>query len=155
MEDLQDKIDEVDERLDTALGNIDQAFKDQIISEAEKRIIEKTLETLAEQHAEMEDLYNKYKDHENLTDETKTTLKNKWTPYNSGYVDLVAYINEIIADDKCTETEVNSYKTKVEEYNARYIDIKEIINSLDRTRAGMTAPPEGLFLKKVFYESKV
>ena len=37
----------------------------------------------------------------------------------------------------------------------KWQDIKEIINSLDRTRAGMTAPPEGLFLKKVFYESKV
>ncbi|MBR5155104.1 MAG: tRNA pseudouridine(38-40) synthase TruA [Clostridia bacterium] len=30
-------------------------------------------------------------------------------------------------------------------------DIKEIIKSGDRRRAGMTAPPEGLFLKKVLY----
>jgi tRNA pseudouridine38-40 synthase len=30
-------------------------------------------------------------------------------------------------------------------------DIPDIINSKDRRRAGMTAPPEGLFLKKVFY----
>lgn len=32
--------------------------------------------------------------------------------------------------------------------------IKDIITSCDRRRAGMTAPPEGLFLKKVFYENK-
>ncbi len=31
-------------------------------------------------------------------------------------------------------------------------DIKGIIASCDRRKAGMTAPPEGLFLKKVFYE---
>ncbi len=31
-------------------------------------------------------------------------------------------------------------------------EIGEIINSCDRKRAGMTAPPEGLFLKKVFYD---
>ena len=30
-------------------------------------------------------------------------------------------------------------------------EIKSIIESCDRRRAGMTAPPEGLFLKKVFY----
>lgn len=30
-------------------------------------------------------------------------------------------------------------------------DIPDIIKSCDRKRAGMTAPPEGLFLKKVFY----
>ncbi len=30
-------------------------------------------------------------------------------------------------------------------------DISEIIKSRDRRRAGMTAPPEGLFLKKVLY----
>ena len=32
--------------------------------------------------------------------------------------------------------------------------IPDIIKSGDRRRAGMTAPPEGLFLKKVFYEDK-
>ena len=31
-------------------------------------------------------------------------------------------------------------------------EIGEIIDSCDRKRAGMTAPPEGLFLKKVFYD---
>jgi len=29
--------------------------------------------------------------------------------------------------------------------------IKSIIKSCDRRQAGMTAPPEGLFLKRVFY----
>ena len=31
-------------------------------------------------------------------------------------------------------------------------DIPEIIKSCDRTKAGMTAPPQGLFLQKVFYD---
>ncbi|MBR5809676.1 MAG: tRNA pseudouridine(38-40) synthase TruA, partial [Clostridia bacterium] len=30
-------------------------------------------------------------------------------------------------------------------------DMEDIINSCDRTRAGITAPPEGLFLTEVFY----
>jgi tRNA pseudouridine38-40 synthase len=33
-------------------------------------------------------------------------------------------------------------------------NVPDIIKSGDRRRAGMTAPPEGLFLKNVFYESK-
>ncbi|MBQ9737342.1 MAG: tRNA pseudouridine(38-40) synthase TruA [Clostridia bacterium] len=31
-------------------------------------------------------------------------------------------------------------------------DIPDIIKSCDRTKAGMTAPPQGLFLQKVFYD---
>lgn len=34
-------------------------------------------------------------------------------------------------------------------------DIKRIIDSCDRREAGMTAPPQGLFLKKVFYDASV
>ena len=34
-------------------------------------------------------------------------------------------------------------------------DIKDIIRSCDRRESGMTAPPEGLFLKKVFYENEI
>ncbi|MBQ3053856.1 MAG: tRNA pseudouridine(38-40) synthase TruA [Clostridia bacterium] len=32
-----------------------------------------------------------------------------------------------------------------------YLDMPQIITSLDRRRAGMTAPPQGLILEKVFY----
>ena len=31
-------------------------------------------------------------------------------------------------------------------------EIPAILASKDRTRAGMTAPPEGLYLNRVFYE---
>ncbi|MBQ2754851.1 MAG: tRNA pseudouridine(38-40) synthase TruA, partial [Clostridia bacterium] len=31
-------------------------------------------------------------------------------------------------------------------------DIPHIIESTDRTKAGITAPPEGLYLKEIFYE---
>ncbi len=34
-------------------------------------------------------------------------------------------------------------------------DMEDIIASCDRTRAGITAPPEGLFLSEVFYEEKI
>jgi tRNA pseudouridine38-40 synthase len=30
-------------------------------------------------------------------------------------------------------------------------DVKVMLESRDRTRAGMTAPPQGLYLVKVFY----
>lgn len=34
-----------------------------------------------------------------------------------------------------------------------YLDMPDVLASLDRTRAGMTAPPGGLTLEKVFYDS--
>ncbi len=34
-----------------------------------------------------------------------------------------------------------------------YLDMPEILASLDRKRAGMTAPPQGLVLEQVFYDS--
>lgn len=33
-----------------------------------------------------------------------------------------------------------------------FLDMPDVLKSLDRTRAGMTAPPQGLVLEKVFYE---
>ena len=44
-----------------------------------------------------------------------------------------------------TAVDVSLGKIKVEE-------IKSILNSKDRSRAGVTAPPQGLFLNKVYYE---
>ena len=46
--------------------------------------------------------------------------------------------------------------TLVEVGTGRYseADIVDMIEARDRTSAGMTAPPQGLFLKKVFYDSK-
>ncbi len=39
----------------------------------------------------------------------------------------------------------------VNEKKIRVFDIKDIINSKDRTKAGMTLPPDGLYLNNVFY----
>ena len=34
-------------------------------------------------------------------------------------------------------------------------DIAEIIEAKDRSRAGFTAPPEGLYLSRVFYDEEI
>ena len=127
LEEVKDLIEEVDGRLDTALGDIDRAFKEGIIGEVEKSVIEKTLKTLLDQYSNAEYLYEIYKVSENLTDETKTTLNNRWRLYDSAYTELTNYINEIIADGKCTETELVSYNLKVEEYYARYSELKNLL----------------------------
>ena len=127
LEEVKDLIDDVDERLDTALGDIDRAFKEGIIGEVEKRVIEKTLKTLLDQYSNAEYLYEIYKVSENLTDETKTTLNARWRLYDASYTELTNYINEIIADEKCTETELASYNLKVEEYYARYSELKNLL----------------------------
>lgn len=44
-----------------------------------------------------------------------------------------------------TLIEIGSHKKQVE-------DITKILASLDRTQAGITAPPEGLYLKNVYYQ---
>ena len=127
LDEVKDLIDEVDGRLDDALDDIDEVFKDGIIGEVEKRVIEKTLKTLLDQYSNVEYLYEIYKASENLTDETKTTLNNRWRLYDSAYTELTNCINEIIVDEKCTETELASYNLKVEEYYARYSELKNLL----------------------------
>ena len=45
--------------------------------------------------------------------------------------------------------------TEVARGKRKWEDIPEIIESKNRSRAGITAPPEGLYLREVFYEENI
>lgn len=45
--------------------------------------------------------------------------------------------------------------TEVARGRRSYDDIPKIIEAKDRSRAGITAPPEGLYLREVFYEENI
>lgn len=63
-------------------------------------------------------------------------------------VEADAFLYNMVRIISGTLVEVGTGRKKSE-------DIREIIANCDRRGAGMTAPPEGLFLYKVFYDTKV
>ena len=63
-------------------------------------------------------------------------------------VEADAFLYNMVRIISGTLIEVGTERKKSE-------DIREIIANCDRRGAGMTAPPEGLFLYKVFYDTKV
>ena len=60
-------------------------------------------------------------------------------------VEADAFLYNMVRIITGTLAEVGFGRIKVEE-------IPEIIRSCDRRRGGLTAPPQGLFLKKVYYD---
>ncbi len=93
----------------TAVGNlntyIDGAFSDNIISSAEATAIEKYINQLNADKAELDNRYTIMYADTFLTGEPKTNLLSAKNTYNSEYNSLTSAINAAIADGKTTDAE--------------------------------------------------
>ncbi len=72
----------------------------------------------------------------------------EWDEQIEIQVEADAFLYNMVRIITGTLTDVGTGRIGVE-------TIADIIKSCDRRRAGMTAPPQGLFLKEVFYDSDV
>ncbi|MBR5613753.1 MAG: tRNA pseudouridine(38-40) synthase TruA [Clostridia bacterium] len=78
----------------------------------------------------------------------KVSKSLEWKEQIEIEVEADAFLYNMVRIISGTLAEVGMGRIRVE-------DIPEIIKSCDRRSAGMTAPPEGLFLKKVFFETEL
>ena len=104
-----------------SLGNLDDiigdTFSDGIITEVERIRIE---DSLIDLEKEKEDINNRYAlviNDVGLTDGEEDALKSAYTSFNAKYTQLVQVINNVISDDKATESEKTNYQSKLREYN--------------------------------------
>ena len=74
-------------------GYVDGAFKDGVITEAEKEAIETYLNNLAESKEEIDEEYIRVHGNSDLTGSPKTNLENAKSNFDSAYNDLVNTIN--------------------------------------------------------------
>lgn len=114
---LQQEIDEVESQLNDTKTYIDGAFADGLINEAEAKAIEKYLNSLSVEKADVDAKYTEIYNHTDLTDATiKTDLYNKKVAYNSAHTNLINSINTAIADGKTTVEEKQDVDSKFANY---------------------------------------
>lgn len=84
---------------------IDGAFSDGIISQAEAVAIEKYLNQLSTEKADVENKYNSVNANVYLSGTAKTNLHNEWANYSLQHGYLITSINDAIADGATTPAE--------------------------------------------------
>ncbi|OYD44141.1 hypothetical protein CHU00_18415 [Sphingobacterium cellulitidis] len=115
---------------------IEGAFADGIIQEAEAISIEKYLNVLGREKADIDNQFTIVYGNVNLTGTAKTNLNTAKTALNTSYTSLVSAINTAIADGKTTPTEKTAvdnaftdFKTKNATYSTRVNEALEAIRN--------------------------
>lgn len=129
---------EVTEALNNFEDTVNGSFKDGIITEAEAKAIEKYLNTLNVEKADLTAKYLKVYNNTSLTGTAKTNLLAKKTTFDANHSLLLNSINTAIADGKTTTTEKSdvdtkfaNYKTSLEDFTNAYEDAVRFITDSD------------------------
>ena len=138
-----DYIAEVNSLQDTMEG----AFKDNILSESEKKAINQSLQIIKGDLSEADNTYLSLTSNLNLIGTPKTNLTNAKVSYNSAYNSLVSFINTALEAPVITDAMKNSinsafntYRTALGGFNTRVQEAIDSINSkkVDDVQIGST-----------------
>lgn len=136
----EDTTEEINAAVDTLNGYVDGVFKDEVVSEAEAKAIEKHLNELNMTMASVEATYNKLFTNSYLEGDAKTTLLNTKINLFSARDNLRSAITSAIADGKTTVAEKANVDAKFATFNSNLSSFqsavedanKAIQNKLDR-----------------------
>ena len=95
-QDLETQINGVDNAVDTLETTMNGVFKDGILDESEKKILEENLNLVAKEKADVDRDYETLYNNEDLLDPAKTKLQTKYNDFTTAHTTLVTTINDII-----------------------------------------------------------
>lgn len=137
------QMSELGDRLQGLNDNINQAFKDNIIEEAEAKAIEKYVNIL---NKEKDELNNAFSTIYRLGIHRGSREEREYIEAKSGYItahtQLIRAINNAIRDGRTTAEQKRNVDTKFENYNTKLNAAKSLLNQLSTTfadRANQTA----------------
>lgn len=116
---LQGDISDINEALESMDEYIDGAFSDGLIEKSESQAIEKYINSLNVEKAELDSQYNSIYTNADLTGSAKTNLFNAKNAYNSSHSALINSINAAIADGKTTPSEKLDVDNKFSDYRSK------------------------------------
>lgn len=132
LSDILDDLDGLDEYIETA-------FKDGIIEESEAQAIEKYINSLNAEKADIDAQYSSIYTNGHLEGSAKTNLLNAKVSYNGAHNELINAINAAIADGKTTPTEkenvdnhFTSYRNSIASLSTRF---EEALDSIAQSKA--------------------
>lgn len=95
-QDLTNEINDVGNAVDTLETTMNGVFKDGVLDENEKKILEENLNLVAKEKADVDRDYETLYNNEDLLDPAKTKLKTKYDEFTAAHTTLVTTIDDIV-----------------------------------------------------------
>lgn len=134
--DIKAEIQDVGSELNNFQTNINGAFKDGIIQQAEAKAIEQHLNILDVEKSDIDKEYTTIYGNSLLSGTAKTNLQSAKTSYDSAHSSLKSTINTVISDGKVTTSEkasvdstFNTYRSTLGTYKQRVQEALDAISS--------------------------
>mgnify|MGYP003246233702 FL=1 len=113
---LESQIKDVSKALDTFENTVNSVFKDGIIDEAERILLQEKLDNIDKEKLDVDAKYNSVANDENLSDDIKTELAAKYEEYNNKHSELKSKIEYVISDNMVNDAEKLEVNTLFKEY---------------------------------------
>lgn len=134
--DIHANIQDVSSELNSFQTNVNGAFKDGIIQQAEAKAIEQHLKILDVEKSDIDKEYTTIYGNSLLSGTAKTNLQSAKTSYDSAHSSLKSTINTVISDGKVTTSEkasvdstFNTYRSTLGTYKQRVQEALDAISS--------------------------
>ena len=145
-EEIKKDVDELNGRINDIIDDVGGAVADGIIDEAEVLIIKNSIIQLNKEKEDITARYEVIYNHERLSGEPKTNLRDKYNLFIQVHNTLVTQINEMIADNYASEVEKAEYEKNITAYSNALGSLSKVfdlaINSI--ADAGATAVAEAM-----------
>ena len=126
------KLSSMQSQINKFSDDVSGAISDNILTEAEVRMIKKGLDDLKTQKDTAYATYSEIYNNKYLDANIKTNLKNAWDNYESKYNTLVQTINNLISDENIDDSERTFYNTAMSNYQSSYASLEtQIQKALD------------------------
>lgn len=113
---IEGQIKDVSDALGTFENTVNTVFKDGIIDEAEKILLQEKIDNIDKEKLDVDAKYNSVVNDENLSEDIKTELITKYEEYNDKHSELKSKIEYVISDDMVNDAEKLEINTLFKEY---------------------------------------
>lgn len=143
-QDLETQINDVDNAVDTLETTMNGVFKDGILDESEKKILEENLNLVAKEKVDVDRDYETLYNNEDLLDPAKTKLQTKYNDFTTAHTTLVTTVNNIINKTGIIDnTDKSNIDTAFENWRVALGDYRnaslEAIDSIAKKKADDSA----------------
>ena len=125
--DLDDKINEVDARVDSILNDVGGAIADGIIDESETIMINSSITQLNKEKETLTQRYNYIYGLSTLASSMKSSLKTMMDTYNTKQSALISHIQSMTTDKHISDSERTTYNTRLTEYSTALANVNKKI----------------------------
>lgn len=113
---IESQIKDVSNALDTFENTVNTVFKDGIVDEAEKILLQEKIDNIDKEKLDVDAKYNSVVNDKNLSENVKTELTAKYEEYNNKHSELKSKIEYVISDSMVNDAEKLEINTLFKEY---------------------------------------